>query len=89
MAARSLVPVSVISPPPILNGAEAYAALAWIEEFVRMARSAIEEEDDEALRRRYEDEVLRRAAFLRAAGLFDIVRIDHPALRAMVEDAAR
>lgn len=89
MAARTLVPVSVISPPPVPGGAEAYAALAWVEEFVRMARSAIDEEDDEALRRQYEDEVLRRAAFLRAAGLFDIVRIDHPGLRAMVDDAGR
>ncbi|WP_152540948.1 hypothetical protein [Luteimonas huabeiensis] len=88
MTAQLHVPVSVVSPPAV-GGAEAYAALAWIEEFVRLARCAIEEEDDEALRRRYEDEVLRRAAFLRAAGLFDIVRIDHPGLRAMVDDAAR
>ncbi|WP_143703938.1 hypothetical protein [Luteimonas rhizosphaerae] len=68
---------------------DGYAAMAWIEEFVELARCAIEEEDDEVLRRRYEDEVLQRARFLRAAGLFDIVRIAHPALRAMVEDAAR
>lgn len=63
------------------------AALAWIEEFVQLARDAIDEEDDEDLRRRYEDEFLRRARLVRAAGLFDIVGIRHPALRAMVDDA--
>lgn len=66
--------------------ADAYAALGWIEEFSELARLAIDEEDDEALRRRYEDELLRRAAYLRAAGLFDVVEIRHPALRAMLAD---
>ncbi|PBS14072.1 hypothetical protein CMZ82_00955 [Lysobacteraceae bacterium NML93-0792] len=66
--------------------ADAYAALGWIEEFSELARLAIDEEDDESLRRRYEDELLRRAAYLRAAGLFDVVEIRHPALRAMLAD---
>ena len=66
--------------------ADAYAALGWIEEFSDLARLAIDEEDDEGLRRRYEDELLRRAAYLRAAGLFDVVEIRHPALRAMLAD---
>jgi hypothetical protein len=35
------------------------------------------------------DEVLRRVPYLRAAGLFDIFQIAHPALRAMIEDHSR
>ena len=66
--------------------ADAYAAMGWIEEFSEYVRLALDEEDDETLRRRYEDEVLRRATFLRAAGLFDVVEIRHPALRAMLAD---
>lgn len=66
---------------------DAIQTLAWIEEFSNLARSAIKEEDDEDLRRQYEDELLRRAKWLRAAGLFDIMHIRHPALRAMVDDA--
>jgi len=66
---------------------DAYAAMGWIEEFSALARLAIDEDDDEALRRGYEDELLRRAAYLRAAGLFDVVEIRHPALRAMLDDA--
>ncbi len=64
------------------------AALAWIEEFVELARCAIDEDDDEVLRRRYEDALLQRARLLRAVGLFDVVRITHPALRAMIDDVA-
>lgn len=71
------------STPPPSN--DAYAAIGWIEEFSELARLAIDEDDDEDLRRRYEDELLRRAAYLRAAGLFDIVEIRHPALRAMLD----
>jgi len=66
---------------------DAYAALGWIEEFTELARLAIDEEDDEVLRRGYEDELLRRAVYLRAAGLFDVMDIRHPALRAMLDDA--
>ncbi|MCD9006432.1 hypothetical protein LDO31_09340 [Luteimonas sp. XNQY3] len=66
---------------------DAYAAMGWIEEFTELARLAIDEEDDEVLRRGYEDELLRRAVYLRAAGLFDVVEIRHPALRAMLDDA--
>ena len=66
---------------------DAYAAMGWIEEFTELARLAIDEEDDEVLRRSYEDELLRRAVYLRAAGLFDVMDIRHPALRAMLEDA--
>ena len=66
---------------------DAYAAMGWIEEFSELARLAIDEEDDEVLRRRYEDELLKRAVYLRAAGLFDVVEIRHPALRAMLDDA--
>lgn len=73
----------MLNPPA---SADAYAALGWIEEFSELARLAIDEEDDESLRRRYEDELLRRAAYLRAAGLFDVVEIRHPALRAMLAD---
>ncbi len=68
------------------GASDAYAALGWIEEFSELARLAIDEEDDEALRRRYEDELLRRASYLRAAGLFDVVEIRHPGLRAMFAD---
>ncbi|KLJ02916.1 hypothetical protein [Luteimonas sp. FCS-9] len=83
---------SIHTPPALVDNArtaapDAYAALSWVEEFVELARLAIDEHDDEVLRRRYEDEVLRRAVYLRAAGLFDIVQIRHPALRAMVADA--
>ncbi len=78
---------------PLVPGArstaatDAYAALGWIEEFSALVRLALDEDDDEVLRRRYEDEILRRAAYLRAAGLFDIVEVRHPALRAMLRDA--
>ncbi|PBJ82008.1 hypothetical protein CMZ84_12635 [Lysobacteraceae bacterium NML93-0399] len=68
-------------------GADAYAAMGWIEEFTELARLAIAEEDDEALRRGYEDALLKRVVYLRAAGLFDVVEIRHPALRAMLDDA--
>ena len=68
------------------GASDAYAALGWIEVFSELARLAIDEEDDEALRRRYEDELLRRASYLRAAGLFDVVEIRHPGLRAMFAD---
>lgn len=67
--------------------ADAYAAMGWIEEFTELARLAIAEVDDEALRRGYEDALLKRAVYLRAAGLFDVVEIRHPALRAMLDDA--
>ncbi|MEN5117188.1 hypothetical protein ABE488_07625 [Luteimonas sp. TWI662] len=70
-----------------VTAADAYAALSWVEQFVELARLAIDEDDDEALRRRYEDELLRRAVYLRAAGLFDVMQIRHPALRALVADA--
>lgn len=66
---------------------DAYAAMGWIEEFSELARLAIDEEDDEVLRARYENELLKRAVYLRAAGLFDVVEIRHPALRAMLDDA--
>ncbi|MDR7193157.1 hypothetical protein [Luteimonas terrae] len=66
---------------------DAYAAMGWIEAFSELAQMAIAEEDDESLRRGYEDELLRRAVYLRAAGLFDVVEIRHPALRAMLDDA--
>ena len=66
---------------------DAYIAMGWIEEFTELARLAISEDDDEHLRRSYEDEVLRRAVYLRAAGLFDVMEIRHPALRAMFDDA--
>lgn len=56
--------------------------MGWIEAFSELAQMAIAEEDDERLRRGYEDELLRRAA-----GLFDVVEIRHPALRAMLDDA--
>lgn len=71
--------------PPRSPEAEEIAALDWIEAFATLARNAIEEEDDEPLRRRYEDELLRRAGWLRATGLFEIMAIRHPALRAMVD----
>lgn len=66
---------------------DAYAAMGWIEAFSELAQMAIAEEDDERLRRGYEDELLRRPVYLRAAGLFDVVEIRHPALRAMLDDA--
>ncbi|VXB63339.1 conserved hypothetical protein [Luteimonas sp. 9C] len=76
-------------PPRRLQPAasDAYAAIGWMEEFTELARLAIEEVDDETLRRRYEDELLRRAVYLRAAGLFEVMEIRHPALRAMLDDA--
>jgi len=61
--------------------------MGWIEEFSELARLVIDEEDDEDLRRRYEDALLQRAVYLRAAGLFDVMEIRHPALRAMLDDA--
>lgn len=72
---------------PAAANPDAYAAIAWIEAFCELAHMAIGEEHDEALRRSYEDELLRRAVYLRAAGLFDVMQIRHPALRAMVDDA--
>lgn len=66
---------------------DAHAAMGWIEAFTELARLAIDEEDDEVLRRSYEDALLRSAVYLRAAGLFDVMEIRHPALRAMLDDA--
>ncbi|MET0328304.1 MAG: hypothetical protein ABW163_06005 [Luteimonas sp.] len=84
-APHAVSPAAASSVQPAVP--DAYAAMGWIEEFSDLARMAIDEEDDETLRRRYEDELLRRAVYLRAAGLFDVVQIRHPALRAMLDDA--
>ncbi len=67
--------------------AEGLAALTWIGALVRLVARALDEKDDETLRRIYEDEILRRVGVLRAAGLFDVFQIVDPALRAMVDDA--
>ncbi len=66
------------------DGDAEFAALIWLEEFIALAQSALAAEDDEQERRRCEDALLRRVPYLRAAGLFDVFEIAHPALRAMV-----
>jgi hypothetical protein len=63
-----------------------FAASVWIEELIALIQQAIAEDDDEDLRRIREDEILRRVPYLKAAGLFEVFHIAHPALRAMIED---
>ncbi|WP_291191122.1 hypothetical protein [Dokdonella sp.] len=75
-------------PPPAADRGAAFTALIWIEEFVALAQRALAAEDDEQERRLCEDELLRRVPYLRAAGVFDVFEVRHPALRAMIEDCA-
>lgn len=83
LSEQSLVPATAAD-----RGAD-FTASIWIEEFIDFAQRALAAEDDEQERRRCEDEVLRRVPYLRAAGLFDIFQIAHPALRAMIDDHVR
>jgi hypothetical protein len=77
------------SAGPVADRGADFTASIWIEEFIAFAQRALAAEDDEQERRLCEDEVLRRVPYLRAAGLFDIFQIAHPALRAMIDDHAR
>ena len=61
-------------------------ALAWIKAFSELALRALHEEQDEPLRIRYENALIDQARQLQQAGLFEIMQIRHPALRAMIED---
>lgn len=81
-----LLPPMVTQPAPIADRGTSFTALIWMEEFVGLAQRAIAAEDDEQERRRCEDELLRRVPYLRAAGVFDVFQIRHPALRAMIDD---
>jgi len=80
---------SRIAAGPVADRGADFTASIWIEEFIAFAQRALAAEDDEQERRLCEDEVLRRVPYLRAAGLFDIFQIAHPALRAMIDDHAR
>ncbi len=87
----TLIPLPLPRTPAInAEGvASDFAAAAWIQEFVDLSQQAIAEVDDEDMRRHYEDELLRRVPYLRAAGVFEVFQVAHPALRAMIEDHAR
>lgn len=84
---RSLHALEPDSTPAADRGS-AYTALIWVEEFIALAQRALAAEDDEHERRLCEDELLRRVPYLRAAGMFEVFEIRHPALRAMIEDCA-
>jgi hypothetical protein len=77
-----------LDPAPAADRGSAYTALIWVEEFIALAQRALDAEDDEHERRLCEDELLRRVPYLRAAGVFEVFEIRHPALRAMIEDCA-
>lgn len=83
-----LHPASAPESPPVVDRGTAFTALIWIEEFVALAQRALAAEDDEQERRVCEDELLRRVPYLRAAGVFEVFEIRHPALRAMIDDCA-
>lgn len=83
-------PVAAIAfRPSRSQDQDALPALAWLEAFASLVQETLAEEDDEQLRTRYENELLRRAAWLRATGLFDVMQVKDPALRAMLDDLAR
>jgi hypothetical protein len=77
-----------LEPAPAADRGTAFAALIWVEEFIALAQRALAAEDDEHERRLCEDELLRRVPYLRAAGVFEVFEIRHPALRAMIDDCA-
>lgn len=85
---RLLPPIAPESIP-IADRGTAFTALIWMEEFVALAQRALAADDDEQERRVCEDELLRRVPYLRAAGVFDVFEIRHPALRAMIDDCVR
>lgn len=85
-----LRPIPTNPPEPAVDAdcGTALAADVAIAEFIALAQRALATEDDEKERRACEDELLRRVPSLRAAGVFDVFEIRHPALRAMIADCA-
>lgn len=84
-----LFPVTKAPEPAAPSSREAaFVALAWIEDFVTLAQQALASDDDEDERRRCEDELLKRVPYLRAAGVFEMFEIRHPALRSMVDECS-